>query len=82
MCVAIEFWTTVAEEELYIIESGSRTNLINHAIIPTALPKLLPLLLEKFTQNIYEDFELDSWSTVTAAGTCLAMISQVNRNEI
>lgn len=84
-CMAIEFWSTVCEEELEIasqrhenqargLADNSELISFNFSIVATSdvLPTLLTLLTK---QN--EDPEDDDWSVAMAAGSCLQLFAQV-----
>ncbi|KAL4428164.1 hypothetical protein ABPG75_002253 [Micractinium tetrahymenae] len=77
---AIEFWCTIAEEELDRDgeASSSDADSVNHNFIKTALPHLVPLLLEQLTKQ-EEGQETDDgvWNVSMAAGTCLALCASV-----
>lgn len=83
-CMAIEFWSTVCEEEYEIalnrledqargIEANLENVLYNFALVATndVLPALLALLTK---QN--EDPEDDDWLVAMAAGLCLLLFAQ------
>lgn len=83
-CMAIEFWSTVCEEELEItlrkqeygdqlLSESQELVLYNFALgaIKDVLPTLLALLTK---QN--EDLEDDTWSVAMAAGACLQLYAQ------
>lgn len=77
---ALEFWCTVAEEELDRDGDGASTDAdsVNHHFIKAALPHLVPLLLEQLTKQ-EEGQETDDgvWNVSMAAGTCLAICASV-----
>jgi len=77
---AMEFWSTICDEELYLMDlmasgqaTGGRASL---NLIQQALPHLVPLLTETLTKRQSEDDD-DTWNLAMAAGTCLALVAQV-----
>lgn len=65
-------------------EAGSSdADSVNHRFISTALPHLVPLLLEQLTKQ-EEGQETDDgvWNVSMAAGTCLALCASVARDAI
>lgn len=77
---AMEFWSTICDEELYLMDlvqsgqpAGGRVSL---NLIQQALPHLVPLLTVTLTKRQSEDDD-DTWSLAMAAGTCLALVAQV-----
>jgi len=77
---AIEFWTTVCEEEIDIqldakeLE-GKRQPKQMFGFVKTAAPKLIPLLLMCLTKQS-EDPEDETWNVAEAAACCLQRIAQ------
>lgn len=81
-CMAIEFWSTICEEELEISyqrhEMGldniqvSDLTTFNFALV--AIQDVLPTLLTLLTRQ-NEDIEDDDWSVAMAAGACLQLFS-------
>lgn len=83
-CMAIEFWSTVCEEE---IERSSRLNelpdqftaddpdliLYNFGVI--AANEIIPTLLTLLTKQ-NDDIEDDDWNVAMAAGSCLQLFAQ------
>lgn len=82
---AIEFWSTVAEEEaerLELIEDGD-TSIVLHNFIPQALNTLAPLLLETLTKQADpEEDDPDVWNIAMAGGTCLQLVANVAKDGI
>ena len=78
---AMEFWSTICDEELYLMDlvqsgvppAGGRVSL---NLIQQALPHLVPLLTVTLTKRQSEDDD-DTWNLAMAAGTCLALVAQV-----
>lgn len=76
---AMEFWSTVCDEELYIADllaSGAAGQKVSRNLIRQALPYLVPLLTETLTKQQSEDDD-DTWNIAMAAGTCLGLVAQV-----
>mmetsp|Transcript_46161 Transcript_46161/g.98866 ORF Transcript_46161/g.98866 Transcript_46161/m.98866 type:complete len:856 (+) Transcript_46161:309-2876(+) len=76
---AMEFWSTVCDEEVDIklcIDAGETPDRKSLNIIHQALQFLVPLLTETLTKQQSEDDE-DSWNLAMAAGTCLQLVAQV-----
>lgn len=76
---AMEFWSTVCDEELYLSElasSGQTGQRASLTLIHQALPFLVPLLTETLTRQQSEE-EDDTWNLAMAAGTCLMLVAQV-----
>lgn len=85
---AVEFWSTVCEEEMDIAlehdeldydggangdaGSGQRQS-FNFAKL--ALPEILPVILQLLTKQD-EDASVDDWNVSMAAGTCLTLLAQ------
>lgn len=84
-CMAVEFWSTVCEEELDItyrlqdiVYTGTQSVesppvLYNFALV--AIQEVIPTLLTLLTKQ-NEDPEDDDWSVAMAAGACLQLFSQ------
>lgn len=96
-CMAVEFWSTVCEEELEIQLSagasagGAGANGADQsagAAAPTmynfalvAIPDVLPTLLSLLTRQ-NDDPDDDSWSVAMAAGACLQLFAQDTGNYV
>lgn len=82
---AIEFWSTVAEEEIDIqrdIDDGV-TGVTNHAFIKGALSHLVPILLEQLTkQEEGQDQDDGSWNLAMGGGACLELAAQAAADDI
>ncbi|KAJ2783409.1 karyopherin Kap95 [Coemansia javaensis] len=84
---AIEFWSTVCDEELEIqIEEENhdpahQPERENFQFAKTALPQVLPTLLFLLTKQD-EDADEDEWNVSMAASTCLSLLAQTIGNEI
>mmetsp|Transcript_85121 Transcript_85121/g.150554 ORF Transcript_85121/g.150554 Transcript_85121/m.150554 type:complete len:857 (-) Transcript_85121:127-2697(-) len=76
---AMEFWSTVCDEELFLMElvaAGQAQGRAPHNLIQQALQFLIPLLTETLTKQQSEDDD-DTWNLAMAAGTCLGLVAQV-----
>ena len=82
---AVEFWSTVSDEELELIEeaeeTGAQPSTPCQNFVRGALPHLVPLLLEAMCKQ-EEDDDDDSWNMAMAAATCLARVAQTVENPI
>ncbi|KAG9295964.1 hypothetical protein G9A89_011816 [Geosiphon pyriformis] len=79
---AVEFWSTVCEEELDLAqealeaaETGDQPDRLSHNFAKAALPEILPVLLWLLTKQ-EEDADEDDWNVSMAAGTCLSLLAQ------
>jgi importin subunit beta-1 len=79
--MAIEFWSTVCEEEMDLIdeevicrENGEQPSRHCMRYVAGALDKLVPLLTQIMTKQD-EDAEDDAWNLSMAAATCLSLIA-------
>jgi importin subunit beta-1 len=74
---ALEFWSTIAEEEADLedrkAEEPDNQELICHNFVKTALPQLVPLLLEQLTKQEEDADEEGAWNVALAAGTALGL---------
>mmetsp|Transcript_86431 Transcript_86431/g.201067 ORF Transcript_86431/g.201067 Transcript_86431/m.201067 type:complete len:860 (+) Transcript_86431:220-2799(+) len=80
---AMEFWSTVCDEELYLadlISSGQAGERRSLNLIKQALQHLVPLLNETLTRQQDEEDD-DTWNLAMAAGTCLGLVAQVVRDD-
>lgn len=76
---ALEFWSTVCDEELYVSDlqaSGQAGDKQHFNIIQQALPHLVPLLTEMLTRQQSEEDD-DTWNLAMAGGSCLTLVAQV-----
>eukprot|EP00929_Paragymnodinium_shiwhaense_P119155 TRINITY_DN9102_c0_g1_i3.p1 TRINITY_DN9102_c0_g1~~TRINITY_DN9102_c0_g1_i3.p1 ORF type:complete len:869 (+),score=201.79 TRINITY_DN9102_c0_g1_i3:154-2760(+) len=76
---AMEFWSTICDEELYIedlVAYGQAEGRRSLNIIQQVLPFLVPLLTETLTRQQDEEDD-DTWNLAMAAGTCLGLVAQV-----
>lgn len=85
-CMAVEFWSTVCEEELEIalqrqelgldhLDAALTPELISYNFALVAVQDVLPTLLALLTRQ-NEDPEDDDWSVAMAAGACLQLFAQ------
>ncbi|KAI9277599.1 armadillo-type protein [Sporodiniella umbellata] len=79
---AIEFWSTVCDEEMDIKdelyesrEIGEQPERELHHFAELALPEILPNLLWILTKQ-EEDYDEDDWSVSMSAATCLSLLAQ------
>lgn len=81
---AVEFWSTVAEEEIDIekdLEDGVET--VHHHFIKGALPMLVPMLLQQLTkQEEGQDQDDGSWNMAMAGGTCMELVAQAIGDDV
>jgi len=87
---AIEFWSTICDEELELIEEAHEAEQEQPPRPPSrpcqnfvrgAAAFLTPLLLEGLTKQD-EDDDDDTWNVAMAAATCLARVAQVVEDEV
>ncbi|MQM20344.1 hypothetical protein Taro_053361 [Colocasia esculenta] len=79
---AIEFWSSICDVEIEIQEdyesSESGTpGIINYHLIETALPMLVPVLLETLLKQDEDQLQDDgTWNLSMAGGTCLGLAAK------
>jgi importin subunit beta-1 len=85
---AIEFWSTICDEELYLMEEiaddnemGVTSTVVCHNFIKGAYKFVVPLLLECLTKQD-EDADEDTWGVSMAGATCLNLVANVLQDEI
>lgn len=85
---AIEFWSTICDEELYLLEEiaeetemGVPPSVVCHNFIKGAYKFVVPLLLDCLTKQ-NEDADDDEWGVAMAGATCLNLVSNVLQDEI
>jgi len=87
---AIEFWSTVAEEEIALSEEEAAAaemgtvlegNRKSYKFIEQAMPVLCPVLFECLMSQ-EEEQDDDSWNRSTAAGACFVVLADANRSKI
>ncbi|KAF4611535.1 hypothetical protein D9613_003835 [Agrocybe pediades] len=78
---AVEFWSTVCEEEIELAieaqeahEYGDVPETESRFFAKTALPEILPVLLQLLTKQ-EEDADEDEWTIAMAASTCLGVLA-------
>lgn len=80
---ALEFWSTVAEEEIELLDEQADYNDRNEPVpedrecmryIAGALEHLAPMLTEVMAKQD-EDSDEDTWNLSMAAGTCLTLVA-------
>ncbi|KAH7882223.1 armadillo-type protein [Phlebopus sp. FC_14] len=79
---AVEFWTTVCEEEIELAHEareaadyGEPPEVESKFFAKVALPEVIPVLLALLTRQ-EEDADEDEWNISMSAGTCLSFIAQ------
>lgn len=85
---AVEFWSTVCDEEIDIMqdaeeaaEYGEAPTRVNQNFANAALQDIVPVLLWLLTKQD-EDADEDEWNEAMAAGTCLSLLAQCVRDNI
>lgn len=86
-CMAVEFWSTVCEEELELslqseddsLDAISSKN--NFQFAEGAIQEVLPTLLGLLTRQD-EDADEDDWNVSMAAGACLQLYAQATANAV
>ncbi|XP_020087575.1 importin subunit beta-1-like [Ananas comosus] len=78
---AIEFWSTVCDEEIAIQEeyggADEGSSSLHHRFIEKALPSLVPMLLESLLKQEEDQDQDDSmWNLSMAGGTCLGLVAR------
>ncbi|KIM58066.1 hypothetical protein SCLCIDRAFT_1218905 [Scleroderma citrinum Foug A] len=79
---AVEFWTTVCEEEIELAHEareaadyGEPPEIESKFFAKVALPEVVPVLLTLLTRQ-EEDADEDEWNISMSAGTCLNFMAQ------
>lgn len=85
---AIEFWSTLCEEEMDIVDEIEQCQEVGEmpsrecvGYVAGALKHLVPLLTETLTKQD-EDDEEDEWSLSMAAASCLSLIATTVRDDV
>ncbi|MEW5305276.1 MAG: hypothetical protein WDW38_005680 [Sanguina aurantia] len=78
---AIEFWSTIAEAELDLIDAESEEDPCRN-FIAAASPHLVPILLQLLTKQEEGQEQDEAWNIAMAAATCLSLIARVVRDNI
>lgn len=75
---AIEFWSTICDEEISVQEEidDGKFDRQYKKFMQTALPQLLPILLECLTKQSEDEADDDTWNLAMAAGSCLCLAAQ------
>ncbi|PIN14451.1 Karyopherin (importin) beta 1 [Handroanthus impetiginosus] len=86
---AIEFWSSICDEEIDILEEyGSReftadSDIPCYYFIKQALPALVPMLLETLLkQEEDQDQDEGAWNLAMAGGTCLGLVARTVGDDI
>jgi len=79
---AIEFWSTICDTEVDLIEEPSPEEPCHH-FMRAACPHLTPVLLEQLTkQEEGQEQDDTGWGLSMAAGTCLGLCARVVADDI
>lgn len=85
---AVEFWSTVCEEEIErqleaedLDELDGESARTSYNFARVALPEILPVILQLLTQQ-EEDATEDEWNVSMSAGTCLSLLAQTVNDAI
>lgn len=80
---AIEFWSTVAEEEITLIyeaeaarEAGTTPDRESKQFVVHALPFMYQPIFDSLKKQEDDPLEDSSWNTATAAGACIELLAQ------
>jgi len=80
---AVEFWSTICEEELELMEEASTDpSRACHNFVKGAAPHIVPLLLEALCKQEEDQDDDDAWNMAMAAATCLAKIAQTIEDDV
>ncbi|KAF8548410.1 ARM repeat-containing protein [Imleria badia] len=85
---AVEFWTTVCEEEIELAHEareaadyGEPPEVESKFFAKIALPEVIPVLLSLLTHQ-EEDADEDEWNISMSGGTCLSFMAQAVADSI
>ena len=85
---AVEFWTTICDEELDLQEEAQEAREENkeperksHNFVAQGLAHLVPLLLEAMCKQ-EEDTDDETWNMAMASSTCLAKIALTTADQV
>ncbi|CAM9022988.1 hypothetical protein WICANDRAFT_81407 [Wickerhamomyces anomalus NRRL Y-366-8] len=81
-CMAVEFWSTVCENEIEIAlekEEFPDSQLTSYNFALVAIQDILPTLFQLLTRQ-NEDADDDTWNVAMAAGACLQLFAQDTGN--
>jgi len=83
---AVEFWSTICDEELELIEDAREQQTdptsASHNFVKGASPTVVPLLLEALCKQEEDQDDDDTWNMAMAAATCLARIAQTIEDDV
>lgn len=86
---AIEFWSTVAEEEITLIfeadaarEAGTTPDRDSKQFVVHALPYLSGPIFDSLKKQEDDPLEDSTWNPATAAGSCLELLAQAAPDSI
>jgi len=80
---AVEFWSTLCDYELELLEEGEDSEEQNHGFIRAVTPHLVPVLLEQLTkQEEGQEQDESTWNLAMSAGTCLGLMARVAGNDV
>lgn len=86
---AIEFWSSIAEEEINLLEEsetaqelGVTPERTSKNFVATALPYLTQPIFESLKKQEDDPLDDGSWNCATAAGACLELLSQAAPTQI
>ncbi|KNC87878.1 hypothetical protein SARC_00012 [Sphaeroforma arctica JP610] len=86
---AIEFWSTVCDEEMEIemgmLDAQERSyepERVSQYYARGALPHLVAILTELLCKQDESDDDADAWNVATASGVCLSLLSNCCRSDI
>lgn len=86
---AIEFWSTLAEEEIGLAEEteaaqelGLTPERTSMGFVATALPFLIRSIFESLKKQESEPLDDFSWNCATASGACLELLAQAAPTQI
>lgn len=83
-CMAVEFWSTVCENEIEIAlekEEFPDSQLTSYNFALVAITDILPTLFQLLTRQ-NEDLDDDTWNVAMAAGACLQLFAQDTGNYV
>lgn len=79
---AMEFWSTIVEEELSLeMEQEDGAEVTIHNITKQATPFFIPVLLECLTKQKEDDDE-DTWTVSKAAAVCLTLFANCAKDDV
>ncbi|KAI0566958.1 Importin beta [Gracilaria domingensis] len=85
---AIEFWSTVAEEEVSILYDGEAVDPTRSPVrkseefVKHALPYLCGPIFDSLKKQEDDPLEDSSWNIATAAGACIELLAQAAPNTV